>query len=734
MTPGLTAGAQSRPPAMPGGTAGAPATLDPVKLINKYKFLLAGSVVAGAILGLVAHLILLKVYPLWTPTALFIGLPATSGPGDPVGVQSSEEMLRFMQTEARILNSQQILRRVTDDPALPREAPNWAKRYMKTNPETGMEVFDSDAALKDLKDDVSARVLPGTNLIELSMSWHDKNDATSIVRLVRQKYMTELANRSRSGLDDRISALRNTLRQLDDEAAGLSQRKETLIRQGQLDSIDNRIEASRQELAETNRTLIEVQRGLDAARSQLAQMQAEWENPGGIVYSDDLREEVDQITTILELRSLIQRTEANLKSMLENGLDRAHRQYRQTETQLTGLRQTLEESRDRLLRERFASRMEAARKAVASYEAQEKTLREQQQAALRRLQELAAHQSQLNDLDQRLESLSATRTRIAGDLANLSAQAQTVASNRVLLLEAERVPTEMSFPKIRLLVPAGMVLLLFVTAAGILLIELVDQRVKSPSDVGLIPRARLVGWIPDAAEDPAGPGAVETAFRDRPLGVVAESFRQIRGAVAKRIQHSDHRTILVAAGMPGAGASTVACNLALSLAAADKRVLLIDANFRRPALHRFFALPEAPGLADVLAGRTDFAHAVQATNTPNLDLLTAGSKEQRVYERLANEAISELLAKARSAYDLVLVDVAPAVVGGDALALAQRCDASVLVVRAMADTRGMVARLRNELSEARGEFLGIIVNGVRAAAGGYLKRNIRTAHEYHSAA
>jgi Mrp family chromosome partitioning ATPase len=95
--------------------------------------------------------------------------------------------------------------------------------------------------------------------------------------------------------------------------------------------------------------------------------------------------------------------------------------------------------------------------------------------------------------------------------------------------------------------------------------------------------------------------------------------------------------------------------------------------------------------------------------------------------------MTALLAEAKSRYDLVLIDTAPAIVAGDGLALAQRCDASLLVVRAMGEKRGLVARVRNELSETRGEFLGVLVNAVRASPGGYLKGNLRAAQEYQKA-
>jgi capsular exopolysaccharide synthesis family protein len=198
------------------------------------------------------------------------------------------------------------------------------------------------------------------------------------------------------------------------------------------------------------------------------------------------------------------------------------------------------------------------------------------------------------------------------------------------------------------------------------------------------------------------------------------------------MQQGGYRTLAIMSGMPQSGATTVAVNLAYALAAAEHRVLLIDANLRRPGVHKVLGLQDAPGLADVLAGGVTLASAAQRTDAPLLSVLTAGSSDKRVYERLSSAAFSEVLAGATSEYDIVLLDVAPAMVAGDAIAVANRCDASLLVVRALGEKRGMVARIRNDLSEAKAEFLGVLVNAVRSSAGGYLKGNIMAAHAYQN--
>jgi len=277
-------------------------------------------------------------------------------------------------------------------------------------------------------------------------------------------------------------------------------------------------------------------------------------------------------------------------------------------------------------------------------------------------------------------------------------------------------------------------LLAGLTASVVLLREIMDQRVKGPADVAMIPRLRVLGMIPDAAEDPSRPASVETAFRDTPGGVVTESFRQVRAPLVKKMDTDGLRTVLVLAGMPGSGATTVTCNLALACAGSDDRVLIIDANVRRPSMQRIFGIADQLGLADCLAGQTTFAEAVRPTSVPNLSVLTAGSATNRMMpERLSTEGMTRLLAEASSQYDRVFVDCPPAIVSGDGLALANRCDAVVMVVRAMNEKRGLVNRIRMQLSESRAELIGVVVNAVKSSAGGYFKRNIQATHDYHNA-
>jgi capsular exopolysaccharide synthesis family protein len=543
--------------------------------------------------------------------------------------------------------------------------------------------------------------------------------------------MAMLEREGRVILDDRTKSLRDALSRIDSDVQALQSRRKRIIESDSLESVDERVSANQQQLTRIQEQLLEVDQDLVAVNKRRELMAQEIDNPA--FFSDELRERVDRDPLILDIKGRISRYEDELKSMLNAGRSREHREYKSMEARISGARQNLDEERNRLLRQGFDSELDTLTKQSRQLDAQKTGLVLSRDEVAKRQVALTQLQTDVNDIRNQIENLLETRAVTNSDLQKIISLSQVATASRVSIAQMERIPDELSFPQAEFMIPLGIIVGLGAVGGITFLREVVDQRVKGPGDISLMPKMKLLGWIPDAAEDPEGKGATETTFRDRPRGIVAESFRQLRSSVSKRIDEAGHKTILVMSGMPGSGATSVVSNLALAMAAADKKVLVIDANFRRPALHRAFGVQESPGVADVLTGAKPLESAVQKSSTPNVDVLAVGSRELRVVERLAATGKVDLLVKAKAAYDVIILDVAPAVVAGDGIALANRVDCSMLVVRAMADKRGMVARIRNELSEARAEFLGVVVNGVRASAGGYMKGNIRAAAEYAKA-
>lgn len=710
-------------------TQGPPAaSIDPIKLLNRHKWKLVIAAVLGGMLGVGAHFAFLFLAPVWRPIAIFnCTAPVLSMIPSGGGLTNVEELRSFMQTQARLMTQDAILRRLSENPELPEKAPQWASQF------TTSGGFDKIAALKDLRDEVRARVIPQTYLIELSFGWKKKEDATAVLQLITETYLLHLSETSRLQNAEREQALRDSIKRVEQQIGAAQSSRADLIDQYKIGgTITDKTATTAAELnGAVEQQQLNTQR-LRAVEQEIRQLEIRAEQAGD-KYTDEMKAEAERDPSVVEARRIIHNLELTRQSLTIRGIPPEHREQRIVSSQIDAAQQTLDTVLERTLDKLFNAQRDAMYLERRKLEAQINELDGKRNSLQSRMTDLTRLGSQINDIDRQIDNLQGSKTIANAALQDVVSVSNMEASRRVLLEQRPAIPTELSFPQIKLMVPAGVLLMTLLTATILLVRELVDQRVKSPSDISIIPRTRLLGWVPDASEDPEGQGATETAFRDRSRGVVAESYRQLRGVIGKRAQVAGHRAFVVMAAMPGSGATTTVTNLALAFAAADRRVLVIDTNFRRPGVHRVLGLPEAPGLADVLSKQSTLEQAVQQTGVENLSILSAGTRDQRVLERVATDAMGEVLAAAKARYDIVLIDTAPAVVAGDGVSLANRCDASILVVKAMSEKRGMIARIKNDLMESRGEFLGVVVNAVQSSSGGYMRRNIKTAVEYDRA-
>ena len=713
-----------------GGGNATVATIDPFKLLNKHKWLLLGCVVMGVVFGVAMHLVLLRVAPVYKPKAVFECqmAPTTIQNSVANAIVPKDDYERFLQSEVSRIKSDPVLRKVVEDQRVIQEAGTWAGQFMEEGK------LNTRKAFKDLSDSLTVRMIPETRFISLEVSYKVASDATALVRFIRESYLAEQQRVSRSGTTKQIEVLNKGIAEMDNEMTALTRQRESLIQTSGVDSLDERVSNLRDFLGLVAKELVDAENKFKGASELLTVYEEQLKSPAGVTYTDSVRAQVENESELLDLKRSISNLEAQLDSLKIRGMSEEHREWKQTSAALEGYRGLEKSTRERLLRSRFDGEVDNVRTSVRQLQAQRDELNRRREELRAQLVDLARVQGQLSDIDKKIDGLQNSRREYKNSTQNAAAVADLDFTQRVQTVVLERIPDAVSFPDIKIMIPLGVILTLGLVGGLVVAYEILDQRVKGPADIAMIPRTRVVGYIPDAAEDPAGSGAVETVMRDRARGVLAESFRNIRGTLTKRLNQTGHRTLLVAAGMPGSGATTVISNLALAAGAAGQRVLVIDANLRRPGAHRVFGLAESPGLVDVLTGAARLDQAIQRTADGRVSVLGVGTKEKRNLEMLATNGMSDLLAEARGKFDLVLIDVAPAIVSGDALTLAAKCDASVLVVRAMSEKRGLIARLRNDLTDTRAEFLGVIVNAVKSSAGGYLKSNIKASSEYQSAA
>lgn len=711
----------------PGVTAGAIPTIDPIKLVKKYKWLLGAAAAAGAVLGVITHYTLLFAYPIYTPAAIFQTFPVETEVKSMGTIGSvKEELDAFMATQVQILTSDRIVDSTVNDPKLLTEAPRWTGMYMNKG------LLDSAKAAKALKRNLSAGIMGESNFIRLGFWWTDPKDATAIVKTLSAAYLKDRELSSQEDVSERRRLLSRAINDTNDSIGKLQSKRQGKLRDQNVDTLDQAMSGELRNIATLQEKLAEIRIDKDQARSQRDQFQRELVNPAGITYPDAIRKKADEDPVVLNLKQEVNNIEAELNGMLKE-FGPEHRTVRFIRGRLEAKKSTLSGERERLMRQLFDAQLDSLTTAVSSYEASENEQMKKLEESKSKAAELTQILAEVKDIDEEVKALNESRAKYGNDLKDLDILTTAERNrNRVRLFQSATEPKTVTFPRLVVMIPAGIFLVLGLAAGGVVLFEVIDQRVKSPADVAMIPKTRVLGLIPHAAEDPGAPQKVETVFRDAPGGVLAESVRQLRVTVLKRMAQAGHKSLVVMSGMPGSGATSVTINLAFAAAAAEQRVLIIDANFRRPGIHRALGLAEAPGLGDILAGSGTLAAATQKTDNPRISVLPAGSAATRVFERLGTPALAQLLQEASAGYDLVLIDVAPTMVAGDGISIANRCDASMLVVRAFGEKRGMVARLRNDLSEARAEFLGVLVNAVRSSAGGYFKSNILATHTYQN--
>ena len=263
---------------------------------------------------------------------------------------------------------------------------------------------------------------------------------------------------------------------------------------------------------------------------------------------------------------------------------------------------------------------------------------------------------------------------------------------------------------------------------------MLDQKVRSPQDLKLIPDAQLLGLVPHAKEDPSSGGTAERAVERAPTGLLAESYRQIRTALLSKMDRRGYKTLVITSAQPTSGTSTVVQNLGMSLAANGRSVLIIDANFRRPGQHKLLAVDNHRGLVDILKEQADLTDVIIDHPDVSLSLLPTGKSADAPPELLEGTVFRGTLSQLESQYDLILIDAPPALLTSDSQLLSKHVDAIAVVIKAGTDKRGMLNRVLTQLDGQRADLLGIVLSGVQASVGGYFRKSYEDFYRYREAA
>ncbi|MDT2712456.1 CpsD/CapB family tyrosine-protein kinase [Enterococcus dongliensis] len=196
-----------------------------------------------------------------------------------------------------------------------------------------------------------------------------------------------------------------------------------------------------------------------------------------------------------------------------------------------------------------------------------------------------------------------------------------------------------------------------------------------------------------------------------PSSPVAEQYRTIRTNI-QFASSADKpiKTIVVTSSGPGEGKSTTAANLAVVFANSGQRVLLVDADMRKPTVYKSFHLSNAIGLSTVLSTIQSISEAAQKTEINNLSILTSGPKPPNPSELLGSARMDQFLAEARNLYDIIIFDMPPVVAVTDAQIMASKADGTILVVRENVSRKESLTKAKGLLHMVQAKVLGVVYN------------------------
>jgi succinoglycan biosynthesis transport protein ExoP len=264
------------------------------------------------------------------------------------------------------------------------------------------------------------------------------------------------------------------------------------------------------------------------------------------------------------------------------------------------------------------------------------------------------------------------------------------------------------------------------------LLEGLDSTVRTTEQAQMISGLASLGMIPlgskSAREGPnpkrlviaTSKEAVELVTQVRPQSQMAESYRALRTSLLLSNLGAPPKVIIVTSALPQEGKTTTSINTAVVLAQKGVRVLLIDADLRRPSIHKTLGMGPHSGLSNVLTGSTNLENAITSTKVlPNLFVLPAGTPPPNPAELLASSNMRDVLIQLREQYDHIVIDTPPSLSVTDAVVLSPRADAVVLVIRSGQTTKQALRRSRDILTQVNAKVVGVLLNAVDLSSPDY---------------
>ncbi|WP_337871949.1 polysaccharide biosynthesis tyrosine autokinase [Ignavibacterium sp.] len=294
----------------------------------------------------------------------------------------------------------------------------------------------------------------------------------------------------------------------------------------------------------------------------------------------------------------------------------------------------------------------------------------------------------------------------------------------VLIIDDARKPDFPAKPNRPLIILVGILIGFGLAFTYVFTKNYFDNKIKTPEDIQK-KNINVLAWIPEIEGISVnGTSKNEFVVALTPDSIPSESFRALRTRVQfSRPDKENLKTILITSPAPQEGKSTISINLGGSFALANKKTLIVDADLRRPQLHKVFERDKIPGVVDYLVGNAKLEEIIHRTKVDNLFFITSGTIPPNPAEMLDSSEMINFLSKVREMFDYVFIDSPPIVAVTDAEILARKVDGTILVCSAQITEIEMLTRAAELLKNDNSNLIGAVLNNfnVKAGYGSYYK-------------
>jgi capsular exopolysaccharide synthesis family protein len=586
-------------------------------------------------------------------------------------------------------------------------------------------VADQPEPLTWLEDELKVQVKDGSEIVNLTMTGADPDDVLELVRAVVRSYMTEVVAKERENRRTRLAQLQKTYNDSREKLHNMRKTlRETLAKSAGADP-----QALREKRLLLLSSLAEVQKQRALAESELKQAQGRLAMHKA-AETALAKKTVPELTVSQALeadeqarRYLAKKTRAQdiIDEYLNIGarsdeptLVRARQALvslqRALDNRRAELRTSLQERHLLQLREDFATTLAQLQVAITPLTDQVTAMRNKEEALAANAQKIQVSSNEMDLLRDEITQTGQFVTDIAKKKDSLEVEVQS--PPRVALYQdagLQKVDTKRRLMAVILGPVAAFAFVCF----GVAWSEFRARRIQSADEVVTGLGIRVVGAVPALSGPALGRLVATSDAQDGRESSLLESIDAIRTMLLRDASVDATRVVMVTSAVGGEGKTTLASNLATSLARAGRKTLLIDCDLRTPAAHQLFEQTLQPGFSEVLLGEIDLVDAIRPTTAiEGLWLIPAGEWDREVLQALAKQGVQELFDRLKEEFDFVVVDSHPVLPATDSLLIGQYVDAVILSLLKDVSQAPRVHAASQRLSSLGIRVLGAVVNGM----------------------